>query len=174
LIGKGFIVNPLPHPHPSPHPSPLPEGEGTLVLNREIKIVNHFLDKGKEVLESQPFSCLMGAELTSLSQGNAELALQIRESFKQSYGYVHGGVVSYLADNCLTFAGATLLGNCVTSEFKINYVLPAIGEKLIAKSTVLSCSLRQAVCECRVYALGDSEEAVLIAVALGTIVKIQV
>jgi uncharacterized protein (TIGR00369 family) len=146
---------------------------------RETNNVNHFLDKGREVLESQPFSCFMGAELTSLSQGNAELTLLVRDSFKQSYGYVHGGVVSYLADNCLTFAGATLLGNCVTSEFKINYVLPAIGEKLIAKSTVLSCGLRQAVCECRIYILKNeavlkTEEPVLIAVALGTIVKIQV
>ncbi len=127
---------------------------------------------GQQVLVSQPFSRLLGAELCELSEGYAELSLRIREDFKQSYGYVHGGVVSYLADNCLTFAGATVLGNCVTSEFKINYVMPTIGELLIAKSSVLAFALRQAVCECKVYVVRN-KESMLVAVAQGTIVKIE-
>jgi len=129
-------------------------------------------DMGQEVLVSQPFSRLLGTELCELSEGYAELALRIREDFKQSYGFVHGGVVSYLADNCLTFAGATVLGNCVTSEFKINYVMPTIGDRLVAKSTVLAVALRQAVCECRLY-VERGRETMLVAVAQGTIVKIE-
>ena len=85
---------------------------------------------------------------------------------------MHGGVVSYLADNCLTFAGATVLGNCVTSEFKINYVMPTIGDLLVAKSSVLAFALRQAVCECKVYVVRN-QESMLVAVAQGTIVKIE-
>jgi uncharacterized protein (TIGR00369 family) len=127
---------------------------------------------GQQVLVSQPFSQLLGTELCALSEGYAELSLKIREDFKQSYGYVHGGVVSYLADNCLTFAGATVLGNCVTSEFKINYVMPTIGELLIAKSSVLAFALRQAVCECKVYVVRN-QKSMLVAVAQGTIVKIE-
>ena len=134
--------------------------------------MNAYFEKGQQVLVSQPFSRLLGTELCDLSEGYAELALRIREDFKQSYGFVHGGVVSYLADNCLTFAGATVLGNCVTSEFKINYVMPSIGELLIAKSTVVSFALRQAVCECKVYVMRGGE-SMLVAVALGTIVKIE-
>lgn len=135
--------------------------------------MNDFLDKGRDVLLSQPFSCLLGAELTGLAEGNAELSLLVREELKQNYGFVHGGVLSYLADNCLTFAGATVLGNCVTSEYKINYVKPAIGKKLVAKATVLSFGLRQAVCECKVYIVDDKEN-ILVAVAQGTIAKIQI
>lgn len=135
--------------------------------------MNAFLEKGREVLTSQPFSCLLGTELTDLAEGSAELSLKIRKDFEQNYGFVHGGVVGYMADNCLTFAGATILGNCVTSEYKINYVKPSICEKLIARATVLSFGLRQAVCECRVYAINNQEE-ILVAVAQGTIVKIQV
>ncbi len=134
--------------------------------------MSDFFERGQQVLVSQPFSRLLGTELCDLSQGYAELALRIREDFKQSYGYVHGGVVSYLADNCLTFAGATVLGHCVTSEFKINYVMPSIGEMLVAKSTVLSFALRQAVCECKVYVV-RGQESMLVAVAQGTIVKIE-
>lgn len=131
-----------------------------------------FFKQGQQVLVSQPFSRLLGTELCELSEGHAELSLRIREDFKQSYGFVHGGVISYLADNCLTFAGATVLGNCVTSEFKINYVMPTIGDLLIARSSVLSYALRQAVCECKVYAV-RAQETMLVAVAQGTIVKIE-
>jgi uncharacterized protein (TIGR00369 family) len=131
-----------------------------------------FFDKGQQVLVSQPFSQLLGTQLRDLSEGYAELALRIREDFKQSYGFVHGGVISYLADNCLTFAGATVLGNCVTSEFKINYVMPSIGELLVAKATVLSFALRQAVCECKVYVVRGGE-SMLVAAAQGTIARIE-
>lgn len=134
--------------------------------------MNGFFEMGQQVLVSQPFSRLLGTELCELSEGYAELSLRIREDFKQSYGFVHGGVVSYLADNCLTFAGATVLGNCVTSEFKINYVMPTIGDLIVAKSTVLAFALRQAVCECKVYVVRN-QESMLVAVAQGTIVKIE-
>ncbi|RDZ28520.1 PaaI family thioesterase [Lysobacter silvisoli] len=134
--------------------------------------MSRFFELGQQVLVSQPFSRLLGTELCELSEGYAELSLRLREDFKQSYGYVHGGVISYLADNCLTFAGATVLGNCVTSEFKINYVMPTIGELLVAKSSVLSFALRQAVCECKVYVVRN-QESMLVAAAQGTIVKIE-
>jgi len=103
--------------------------------------------------------------------GTAELSLEIRDDLKQNNGFVHGGVVSYLADNCITFAGASVLGNCVTSEYKVNCVRPAIGDRLVARSTVLYAGKRQATCECQVYAKTDGEEK-LVAVSFGTINKI--
>jgi len=131
------------------------------------------LDFGKQVLREQPFSVLLGAELTEFEEGKAELSLVIRDELTQNFGFVHGGVLSYLADNCITFSAASVLGKCVTSEYKINYVRPAIGETLIARSTVLSSGKRQATCECKVYVLSDKSEK-LVAVALGTIIKVEV
>jgi acyl-CoA thioesterase len=131
------------------------------------------LNFGKQILSEQPFSVLLGAELTAFEEGKAELSLTIRDELTQNFGFVHGGVLSYLADNCITFSGASILGKCVTSEYKINYVRPAIGETLIARSTVLSSSKRQATCECKVYVLSNENEK-LVAVALGTISKIDV
>ena len=126
---------------------------------------------GQQILESQPFSQLIGAELTQFEPGNAEISLTVRDDLKQQHGFVHGGIVSYLADNCLTYAGGSVLGDSVTSEYKINYVRPALGERLIARSSVLSSGKRQAVCECKVFALKDGDEC-LIAVAQGTINKV--
>ena len=134
--------------------------------------MNELLEFGRKVLKEQPFSVLLGTELTSFESGEAVLTLAVREELKQQHGFVHGGVVSYLADNALTYAGGSVLGNCVTSEFKINYVRPAIGEKLIARASVLSSGKKQAVCECKISVVSDKGE-VMVAVALGTIVKVE-
>lgn len=128
-----------------------------------------FLAMGREVLASQPFSQLIGAELAALSPGHCELQVPITESVKQQFGFVHGGVLSYAADNALTYAGGTALRvPVVTSEFKINYLRPAIGERLIARAEAVHTGKSQAVCRCDVFVVKDGEEK-LCAVAQGTI-----
>lgn len=134
--------------------------------------MNELLNLGKEVLVSQPFSKLIGAELTVFTSGNVELAIKITNELKQQHGFVHGGVISYAADNTLTFAGGSVLGPAVvTSEYKINYLRPAIGSKLIARATVVYSSKTQAVCRCDVYVIDEGKEN-LCAVAQGTIARI--
>jgi uncharacterized protein (TIGR00369 family) len=134
--------------------------------------MNELFEFGRKVLNEQPFSVLLGTELTSLEPGEVVLSLAVREELKQQHGFVHGGVVSYLADNALTYAGGSVLGNSVTSEFKINYVRPAIGETLIARASVLSSGKKQAVCECKIFVVNDKGE-VMVAVAQGTISKVE-
>ncbi|KZY39585.1 phenylacetic acid degradation protein [Alcanivorax sp. HI0083] len=129
------------------------------------------LSFGKNILGSQPFSVLLGTELEAFEPGKAVLTLAVRDELKQQHGFVHGGVVSYLADNALTYAGGSVLGDSVTSEYKINYLRPALGERLTARATVLSSGKRQAVCQCEVIALNNGEER-LVAVAQGTISKV--
>ena len=83
---------------------------------------------GKQALASQPFSVLVGAELLSFAPGRVELKIPITDRLKQQHGFVHGGVIAYMADNALTFAGGSVLGPAVVSgEFKINYLRPARG-----------------------------------------------
>lgn len=82
---------------------------------------------------------------------------------------MHGGVLSYLADNALTYAGGTaLLQPVVTSEFKINYLRPAVGQRLVARAHAVHTGRSQAVCRCDVWVVKDGEEK-LCAVAQGTI-----
>src|SRR5260370_41674508 len=88
---------------------------------------------------------------------------------KRQSGFVHGGVLSFLADNTLTFAGGLRLsGQIVTAEFKINYLRPALGTELIARGQVLSAGSSQAVTRCEVYMVLDGTEC-LCAAAQGTI-----
>lgn len=133
--------------------------------------MDNLFEFGKSILESQPFSQLIGAQLTVFEPERAEISLEIRDQLKQQHGFVHGGIVSYLADNCLTYAGGSVLGDSVTSEYKINYLRPAMGEMLVARSSVISFGKTQAVCECKVYAIAEDNE-VLVAVAQGTINKV--
>ena len=122
--------------------------------------------------EAQPFSRFIGARLASASPGNAEIVLTIADHLKQQHGFVHGGVISYLADNSIAFAGGLALdGNVLMSEFKINYVKPAVGSLLIARAYTKSSGKRQAVCLCDIYAVKDNEEK-LCAIAQGTVVSV--
>ena len=131
-----------------------------------------FLAMGREVLARQPFSVLLGAELAALSRGHCELSVTVTEKLIQQNGFAHGGVVSYLADNALTYAGGTALRvPVVTSEFKINYVRPAVGERLVARADAVHVGRSQAVCRCDVYAVRGGDEK-LCAVAQGTISRL--
>lgn len=120
--------------------------------------MSELLDFRKDVLRRQPFSVLMGTELTKFEPGAAELRLEVKAALMQQHGFVHGGMVSYLADNCLTSAGGSVLGDAVTSEYKINYVRPALGKTLIARGSVLSAGKRQAACQCKVFVVDEDRE----------------
>ncbi|MCO6392180.1 hotdog fold thioesterase [Aliihoeflea aestuarii] len=128
------------------------------------------LEFGRSVLEAQPFSRLLGTELVVFEQGRAELALALQPEHLQQHGFAHGGVVSYLADNALTFAGGSVLGDSVTLEYKINYLRPAIGQRLVARARVTGSGKTQAVCHCDVFVSGDGTEK-MCATAQGTIRK---
>ncbi|MBZ4374601.1 PaaI family thioesterase [Corallococcus interemptor] len=125
----------------------------------------------QQVFASQPFSQFIGAQLASSGPGSAELRLLIVDHLKQQHGFVHGGVLSYLADNAITFAGGLALGgNALTSEYKINYLKPAVGSLLIARAQAKAAGKRQAVCQCEVFAVKDGAET-LCALAQGTVVS---
>jgi acyl-coenzyme A thioesterase PaaI-like protein len=53
--------------------------------------------------------------LTEFSVERVEIIVPITEQVNQQYGTVHGGVISYAADNALTFAGGSVLGPAVAS-----------------------------------------------------------
>jgi len=133
---------------------------------------SNLLTLGKQVLASQPFSVLLGTELLRFGDGSAELRIPIRAELKQQHGFVHGGVISYAADNALTYAGASALGPAVvTSEFKINYLRPATGDFLLARATVIYAGANQAVCRCDVFVSSEGRES-LCATAQGTIARL--
>lgn len=126
---------------------------------------------GREALANQSFSRLLGASLDAFAPGSAQLSLPLAPHLLQQDGFVHGGVLSYLADNALTYAGGSVLGKVLTSEFKINYLRPARdADRLVAVATVVGSGRTQAVCRCDIY-LERAGERKICAAAQGTIRK---
>ncbi len=133
--------------------------------------VEDMLTQGRHILSQQPLSAMLNARLDAFAPGIADLSLPVAPALLQQHGFVHGGVLSYLADNALTFAGGSVLGDSVTSEFKINYLRPAKdAERLLAVATVVGSGKTQAVCRCDIFLLRGTERT-LCAAAQGTIRK---
>ncbi|WP_214403262.1 PaaI family thioesterase [Pseudonocardia lacus] len=128
------------------------------------------LEYAQGVLDAQPFSRLLGARLTEFGDGAAVLELDIRDELRQQMGFVHGGVLSYAADNALTFAAGAAIGpGLVTAGLTIDYLRPATGRTLRARARVVRAGRARVVCRCDVEALDEAGEPTLCAVAQGTI-----
>ncbi len=126
---------------------------------------------GKEVLKAQPFSRYLGMELLSAGEEGVELALKVHPEFYQHLGVVHGGVIAALMDNALTFAGGLVLGpEVLTVEFKLNFLRPAKGERLLARGKVVQAGKRLAVVQGEIYS--EEPKPKLVALGQGTIAKV--
>jgi uncharacterized protein (TIGR00369 family) len=132
----------------------------------------NLLESGQRVLAAQPFSQWLGTQLAVLSPQVAELHLAVKPELLQQNGFVHGGVLGYLADNAMAFAGGAAMGvPVVTSEFKLNYVRPALGHMLIARAVCATQSKAQAVCTVQVFVVASGIEK-LCAIGQGTIARL--
>lgn len=129
---------------------------------------------GQGVL-SLDFHRLMGTELVRWENGSTQLELAITDRLKQQNGFVHGGVLAYLADTAMAFAAGAELGlNVVTGEFKLDYLRPALGERLVARAYVVHAGRSRIVCRADIYVRphsGAGEEKLCVA-AQGTIVPL--
>lgn len=124
----------------------------------------------QKVLAAQPFSNLLGARLTAFGGGEATLELDIRDNLRQQYGFVHGGVLSYAADNALTFAAGTVVGaRLITAGFTIDYLRPADGTLLRAHARVVRPGRTRVVCRCDLSTVDGAGTETLCAVAQGSI-----
>ena len=122
------------------------------------------------ILRAQRSSMMLGVELLEFEEGRASLALQTRDELRQQHGFIHGGIVAYLADCALSFAGGSVLGDSITVEFKINYMRPARGDgRLIAIGEVVGHGRTQATVRVDVFLEGEAGERVRCAAAQGTI-----
>ncbi|MFY0634521.1 MAG: PaaI family thioesterase [Vannielia sp.] len=130
------------------------------------------MEQAQAILDAQPFSKLVGAELELFEDGRCVISATMRDELRQHMGIAHGGVLATLADMALTFAGGAVLGPVITSELKINYIRPGNGDRLVARGEVVGHGRRQAVTRCEIYSVTDGEEK-LCAAAQGTIVKIE-
>lgn len=128
------------------------------------------LQLARSVLDAQPFSRMIGARLTRVGDDGVSLVVDIRDDLRQQYGYIHGGVLSYLADNALTYAAALGLGaDIITSGFSIEYLAPADdGRELVADAVLVHSGRTKAVARCDISLVADDGSRRIVAAAQGT------
>lgn len=98
-------------------------------------------------------------------------AIESSECPRRRHGQVHCGVLAYLADKALTFAGGSVFGGAVTVEMKINYLRPATeNDRLLAVTELVDSGKTLAVCRCDVFTAQAIRRS-LCATAQGTIRK---
>ena len=116
----------------------------------------------------------IGAEMTRVAPGEVEIELAYRDDLAQQHGYLHAGVITAIVDSACGYAAMTLtraVEDILTIEYKANFVAPATGEKMIARSRVLRAGRKVTVCAGDVFALRDGEEK-LIATMLATMMTL--
>lgn len=128
------------------------------------------LDAATRGLATQPFAVLLGTRMVAVETGRAVLELDVRPDLLQQNGFVHGGVLAYLADNALTFAAATLVGpGVLTAGLTISYLRPADGALLRADARAEHATGRQVLSRCDIVAVAEDGSERVVAAAQGTV-----
>lgn len=115
-----------------------------------------------------PFVEHLGFELLKFEDGEAEIAVDLREELCNSWNVAHGGVTMTLLDVAMAHAARSGDGQgngmgVVTIEMKTSFMRPGLG-RLLAKGKRLHATASLAFCEASVV----DEKGALVAQASGT------
>lgn len=134
----------------------------------------HFEQKIRASFEFQGLK-RMGGELKTIKLGYVEAHLPYSEYARQQHGLFHGGIVAMVADSASGYASYTVLGpdeECVSAEFKINFLQPARGEQLIARGGIIKVGRTLVIAEATASVLRDGEE-IECAIMLHTLARVK-
>ena len=117
----------------------------------------------------------IGARLVRVSPGEVEIALPFREDLTQQHGFLHAGVVSTIADSACGYAAYSLMPSdaaVLTIEYKVNFLSPAQGDRMIARARVTKAGRTVTVCTCDVMMVKDGREQIA-ATMLNTLMTVR-
>ena len=117
--------------------------------------------KVRDSFAAQTAMTTVGATMTRLAYGQAEIELPAAPHIRQQQEFVHGGVVAMILDSACGYAAFTTMApgvEVVSVEFKINFLKPALGQKLIARGRVLRPGKTLTVCQGEVFSVTEAGE----------------
>ena len=110
----------------------------------------------------------LGIRQIELEEGAATLEMTASEDMANSAGFVHGGMISALADSAMGRSLRTLkpgVARAMSFDLKLSFISAArVGETLRATGNVVHAGRRTAVTDCRV----DGPDGRLVATASAT------
>ena len=115
-------------------------------------------DQFRQVASMQPFTRWTGLEVVRVERGLVETRMAIRTGdMTQHHGFLHGGLVGFLADNAAAYAAASVIGDVVTAQFSLNFLRPGIGEYATTRAEVVKAGKRQVTVSVDVFAESAGE-----------------
>jgi uncharacterized protein (TIGR00369 family) len=117
-------------------------------------------DHVRSIFDKADFLRYLGIELTAVGPDWCETALVVKDHHRQQHGFIHAGVLATLADHTAGGAARAASGerDVITIEFKINFLRPAVGDRLRCRARVLRAGKAIVVSESEVFAVKDGEE----------------
>lgn len=112
----------------------------------------------------QGLMATLGATLDSVGQGEAEISLVPRPEISQQHGFVHSAAVTAIADSAAGYASLTLMPpgtGVLSTEFKINLLAPARGDRIVAIGRVVKAGRTLTVAQSEVFAEADGERKLI-------------
>ncbi len=123
----------------------------------------------------QAFMGHIGVALAHVAPGEVDLVAPFQPRLTQQHGFFHAGVTATIADSAAGYAALSLFSpgtGILTTEFKINLLAPARGEKLVARGRVIKPGRTLTVCRSDVAAISDGGET-LVATGLFTLMQVE-
>ncbi|MCU0884842.1 MAG: PaaI family thioesterase [Beijerinckiaceae bacterium] len=101
------------------------------------------------------------ATLGPVAPGAVEIVLPVSAHVGQQHGFVHAGAVAAIADSAAGYAALSLMppgSGVLTTEFKINLLSPAGGDRLVARGRVIKAGRTLTLALSEVFAVRDGRE----------------
>ncbi len=135
----------------------------------------NFEARVRESFARQKVMKTIGASLTKVSPGEIEIELPFRKDLTQQHDFLHEGIVATIVDTACGYAALTLMpvdSAVLTIEYKVNFVSPATGKRMVARAHVTKPGRTVSVCAGDVFAISDGKEK-LVATMLATIMTLR-
>jgi uncharacterized protein (TIGR00369 family) len=132
-------------------------------------------DRVRSSFAKQGLMATLGATLEKVAPGRVEIALKPMPAITQQHGFVHAGAVSAIADSAAGYATMSLLPldtSVLTTEFKINLIAPATGDRIVARGEVVKAGRTLTIAQTRVVAMTAGTEK-LVALLVATMMAIR-
>jgi uncharacterized protein (TIGR00369 family) len=125
--------------------------------------------------DKQGLMSTLGASILHIAPGAVDIALLASPSVSQQHGFVHAGAVAAIADTAAGYAALSLMppgAGVLTTEFKINLVAPAAGERIVARGRVIKAGRTLILAQTEVFS-GTAGEERLVALLTATLMTIE-
>ena len=127
----------------------------------------------RDSFSKQAAMTTIGAQLITVEPGLVEIMIPYRADLTQQHGYLHGGIITTVADSACGYAAYTLMptnSEVLSIEFKVNLLRPAKGQSFLATAEVIKPGRTLTVARADVVSIDEDQKRELIATMQATII----